>query len=77
VIGRGSGLLVGVGQSSAAKSEEGECNFGEHDCGVFVTVCDGNEWEVDVFDASKPLCGRSIYRQNVCVQADSHSPPLS
>ena len=65
MVGRGSGSLVGVGQSSAAESEKGECNFGEHGCGVFLSVCDSNGWKVDVFDASKSLCGRSIYRQIV------------
>ena len=77
MVGRGSGLLVRVGQSSAAESEKGEYGFGEHDCGVVLSVCDGNRWEVDVFDVSKSLCGRSIYRRNVCVQEDSHTPPLS
>ena len=48
MVGRGSGSLVGVGQSSAAESEKGECNFGEHGCGVFLSVCDSNGWKVDV-----------------------------
>jgi len=77
VVGRGSGLLVGVGESSAAESEKGEYDFGEHGCGVFLSVFDGNGWEVDVFDASKSLCGRSIYRRNVCVQEDTYTPPSS
>jgi hypothetical protein len=34
----GGGLLVGVSQSSAAESEQGEGDFGEHDCWVLVLV---------------------------------------
>jgi hypothetical protein len=36
--GMGGGLLVGVSQSSAAESEQGKGDFGEHGCWVLVLV---------------------------------------